>query len=457
MSTVSSVPTRRHRAELPAGAPASRGFRADVQALRALAVLLVILHHAGVPGVRAGYVGVDVFFVISGFLITAHLVGEATRTGRVRFAAFYARRIRRLLPAALLVVLGTVAAALLTGSPAKVADAAVHAWFTTFYGLNYRLAAEGVDHQNATAAPSPLQHYWSLAVEEQFYLLWPLLIVVALWVARRAGRPALPAVVATVTALSLAASVHLTATSPTVSYFALHTRAWELGAGALLALGSARLARVPRRVAAAASWAGFAAIAASAAAYSDATAFPGSAALLPVGGAALVIAAGCGGQVASVTRALGGRPGPCGGPGRGAGRPAGGLDHAAGAERPDPRRVAGPRRRAGHPHQRAALHGGPPRGRAGALRLRRPRRREDRGALRRQPHGAVAARLRPGRQGRRVEGGELDEVLVPALGPPGPAARPARPGVRGVRGVARRHPAAHRGDAPGPRGGHPER
>ena len=308
MSTATSVSIARHRAEQPVTAPAGRkGFRADVQGLRALAVVLVIAYHSYVPGIRAGYVGVDVFFVISGFLITTQLLGEAARTGRISFTGFYARRIRRLLPAALLVVAATVALSRLYLPPPQVKEVVTHALFTTFYGINYRLAAEGVDYQNATAAPSPLQHYWSLAVEEQFYLLWPLLVVLALWAARRTRRPVLPAVVAAVVAASLAASIVLTATDPTLSYFALHTRAWELGAGALVALGATRLASLDRRVAAVAAWTGFAAIIVSAVAYSDSTAFPGSAALLPVGGTALVIASGCGGQTPSITRTVGGR------------------------------------------------------------------------------------------------------------------------------------------------------
>lgn len=308
MSTATTASIRQHRAEQPASAPARRkGFRTDIQALRALAVLLVVLYHAHVPGVRAGYVGVDVFFVISGFLITTQLLGEASRTGRIAFARFYARRIRRLLPVALLVVAATLVVSRLFQPPPTVGQVSVHALFTTFYGTNYRLAAEGVDYQNASAPPSPLQHYWSLAVEEQFYLLWPLLVVAALWAARRWGRAALPLVLTVVVAVSLVLSVTMTASNPTSSYFALHTRAWELGAGALVALGAHRLASVPARVAGPVAWAGFAAIAASAVLYSDRTAFPGSAALLPVGGAVLVIAAGCGSGVPSVSKAFGGR------------------------------------------------------------------------------------------------------------------------------------------------------
>ena len=303
MSIASAVSIGRHRAEQPSTAGATRkGFRADIQGLRALAVLLVILYHSRVPGVSAGYVGVDVFFVISGFLITTQLAGEAARTGHVRLLTFWAKRIRRLLPVALVVVAATVAVARFRLPPLQVPDVVTHAVWSTFYGINYRLAAEDVDYQRAGADPSPLQHYWSLSVEEQFYVLWPLLVLAALWLGRRRVRHALPLLVALVVSISLVLSALVTVSDPSLAYFALHTRAWELGAGALVALGAGRLARIDRRAAPVMAWGGLGAITVSAVAYSDATAFPGLVALLPVGGAALVIAAGCGGQTGSVTR-----------------------------------------------------------------------------------------------------------------------------------------------------------
>ncbi len=309
MSVVEAESLARHRSEHAAGAPAGRkAFRADIQGLRALAVLLVILYHSRVPLVSAGYVGVDVFFVISGFLITTQLLGEATRTGRISFSAFYARRIRRLLPAALLVAIATVVVSRVALPALQVKDVVTHAVFSSFYAINYRLAAEGVDYQKAEAAASPLQHYWSLAVEEQFYVVWPLIVVAGLWLGRRWGRHGLEAALTLVVAVSLALSVTITASDPSLSYFALHTRAWELGAGALLAIFAGRLAALDRRAAVVAAWVGLAAIVAAAVLYSDDTAFPGTAAALPVGGAALVIAAGTGGALPSITRLVGGRP-----------------------------------------------------------------------------------------------------------------------------------------------------
>jgi peptidoglycan/LPS O-acetylase OafA/YrhL len=156
--------------------------------MRAVAVTLVVLSHAGIGALEGGYVGVDVFFVISGFLITTLLLKELTRTGRVSLATFYARRATRLLPASTVVLLATVIASWLWIPATRFKSIAADAIHATFYGINWRLADEGVQYMNADAEPSPLQHFWSLAVEEQFYLVWPLLLLVfaLLWGKRRA-------------------------------------------------------------------------------------------------------------------------------------------------------------------------------------------------------------------------------------------------------------------------------
>jgi peptidoglycan/LPS O-acetylase OafA/YrhL len=153
--------------------------RPDIQGLRAVAVLLVVLGHAGVPGLAGGYVGVDVFFVISGFLITTLLVGEHRASGRISLARFYARRATRLLPASTLVAAVTLGASWLWLPPARIVGLAYDALTAAGYAINVRLAAVATDYF-ANPAPSPFQHFWSLAVEEQFYLLWPLLIIVVL-------------------------------------------------------------------------------------------------------------------------------------------------------------------------------------------------------------------------------------------------------------------------------------
>jgi peptidoglycan/LPS O-acetylase OafA/YrhL len=166
--------------------------------------------------------------------------------------------------------------------------------WSTFYAINYRLAEQGIDYQQATAPPSPLQHMWSLAVEEQFYVVWPVLITLCVLVARRKPLMSmLVSVLVLVTVVSFYFSVTDTVTHPPMAYFSIHTRAWELGVGALVYLAAAKLTRLPAPVAATASWVGVIGIVGSALYYSDDTAFPGSAAALPVLATALVIAAGC--------------------------------------------------------------------------------------------------------------------------------------------------------------------
>ncbi|HET9516860.1 MAG TPA: acyltransferase family protein [Actinoplanes sp.] len=267
--------------------------RRDIEGLRAVAVGLVVLYHCGVPLFSGGYVGVDVFFVISGFLITGLLLREAAATGTVSIPGFYARRALRLLPAATVVVLATVAAAAWWLPPLRHAAIRWDAIGTMTYSINYRLAAIGADYLGAETDPSPLQHFWSLAVEEQYYLLWPPLLLALLLAGRRVGRHLVGAALSVLVAGSLAVSVWQTTANQTWAYFGAHTRAWELGAGALLAVAAAGCARLPRTVARILTGAGLAAIGAAATLYSPATAFPGHAALLPVAGTVAVIAGGC--------------------------------------------------------------------------------------------------------------------------------------------------------------------
>jgi peptidoglycan/LPS O-acetylase OafA/YrhL len=272
------------------------GFRPDIEGLRAVAVLLVVLSHAGVSALKGGYVGVDVFFVISGFLITSLLLRELTPGGSISIARFYARRAARLLPASTLVLVVTVAAAWFWLPPVRFPSILRDALASTFYGINYRLAISGTDYLNATAAPSPLQHFWSLAVEEQFYLVWPVLLLTAGWAwrgHRTMNRTPIVIALLALTAFSFAASVQQTGTNAPWAYFGGHTRAWELAVGALLALGAGGLARSPRALAAALTWIGLGAVVAAAVLFDERTPFPGHAAALPVAGAALIIAGGC--------------------------------------------------------------------------------------------------------------------------------------------------------------------
>lgn len=275
-----SAPARMERAE--------RGFRPDIQALRAVAVLAVVLNHLWPEWLTGGYVGVDVFFVISGYLISSHLDREITRTGRVRLGRFYARRIRRLLPAAFLVLGFSVVAAYYLLPYPRWAATANEAVASALYYENWQLAADSVDYSAVNAVASLVQHYWSLSVEEQFYLCWPLLLLV-LFLLR--GRRAQLVGIAVAGAASLAYSVYLTEVSPNEAYFVTPVRVWEFALGALVALAGGRLV-LSRLWSAAASVAGFGLIVGTAAVYGHDTPFPGYLALGPTVGTALVIVAG---------------------------------------------------------------------------------------------------------------------------------------------------------------------
>ncbi len=270
------------------------GLLPEIQALRAVAVALVVVFHLWPSALPGGYVGVDAFFVISGFLITAHLWREADRSGTLELRRFWARRVRRLFPASLLVlaVSGLGVRAFVPSTSWEQFAREIGA--ATIYTLNFYLAASAVDYQAQDNLRSPVQHYWSLSVEEQFYLAWPLLLLGALHLARRLhwASPRRSALVALslVTLGSLAYSVSLTRSSPELAYFVTPTRAWEFGAGALLALLPAERNRPA--LWATISWLGLLALGLSAALFSASTEFPGYAALVPVLGTLALLAAG---------------------------------------------------------------------------------------------------------------------------------------------------------------------
>lgn len=249
----------------------------------------VVLYHAGVPFLPGGFIGVDVFFVISGFLITTHLLAELDREGRVRFARFYARRARRILPAAFVVIAASVVAAVIWYPPLLMGEVWKDAVATALYVPNYLFAVEGTDYL-AEQTPSLFQHYWSLGVEEQFYLLWPVVLAGAAAFTRT--RRCLFVVLAVLVAVSFAGGVVQTYSDQPWAFFSLPTRAWELGAGGLLALAVSRGIRIPARLAPAAGWIGLAGIVAVAVLFDAGTVFPGVAAALPVAATLLVILAG---------------------------------------------------------------------------------------------------------------------------------------------------------------------
>jgi len=268
------------------------GYRPDLEGLRAVAVLAVVVYHAGVPGVPGGFVGVDIFFVLSGFLITGLLWRGRQESGRWRLADFYARRVRRLLPMSVLVLAVTTVVAMLVLSPLQVRSLLVDARWTALYAANYRFAVEGADYLTASGPPSPLQHYWSLGVEEQFYLLWPMLLVGAVFLGRRGrARAVAVAALAVVAGSSFVVALSWTGSAPAWAFFSLPSRAWELAVGGLLALCAPTLrrcgwVRLPL------GWAGLAAIVMACGFIGASTPYPGTAALLPVLGTAAVIASG---------------------------------------------------------------------------------------------------------------------------------------------------------------------
>ena len=265
--------------------------RSDIEGLRAIAVIAVLLFHFGVPGTDGGYVGVDVFFVISGFLITALLLREKEATDTISLRDFYARRIRRLLPVSFAVVVVTAIGGIVWLSPARLDDFAQEIVATALFFPNMLFASRGANYLQSQLQPSPLQHFWSLAVEEQFYAIWPVLMVLVTR-GRTLVRQRVFLLVSAIVLGSFVMSVAFTTAQPSWSYFALHTRAWELGIGALLAVlwpfFTARTGLIRPWI----GWMGAALIVFSVLTFSGATAFPGYLALLPVLGTALIIASG---------------------------------------------------------------------------------------------------------------------------------------------------------------------
>jgi peptidoglycan/LPS O-acetylase OafA/YrhL len=237
-----------------------------------------------------------VFFVISGFLITTQLVSEMDRTGGISLRAFYARRAKRILPAAAVVLVATAVAVYLFVPRIRWQDVGGDIVSAAAYVVNWRLANRAVDYLAQDSPPSPVQHFWSLAVEEQFYLVWPLLILAAILVAkairRRRVRPILAVGLAVVAVPSFAYSVAYTASNPQRAFFVTTTRMWELAIGAAIALAATQANRMPRAIAVLIGWLGLAAIVVAGMVFSAATPWPGYAGALPTLGAAAVITAG---------------------------------------------------------------------------------------------------------------------------------------------------------------------
>ncbi len=258
-------------------------YRADIDGLRAVAVLPVVLGHAGIPGFDGGFVGVDVFFVISGFLITA-LILEEIQSRRFSFRDFYMRRVRRILPALLTMMIATFLMGWVLLPPAGLEALGRSALSVLLLSSNMWLWQTTGDYFGAAAEVTPLLHTWSLAVEEQFYLIFPL-IMVALF------RSRLPVALCMLllTVLGFGASFYITEQHPTAAFYLMPVRAWEFGVGAVIALSPVVM---KRRNAALAVCAGLGLIAYAVWSFDDGVSMPGVHAVLPVIGAALVISGG---------------------------------------------------------------------------------------------------------------------------------------------------------------------
>lgn len=274
----------------------SRAYRFDIQGLRAVAVSLVVIYHVWPHYLTGGFVGVDVFFVISGYLITSHLRQEVERNGTLSLRDFYARRIRRLLPAASLVLVVTVSVSFLVAPKFKLLSIAYDTVASTLYVQNWRLLLLSVDYLGSEETAGPLQHFWSLAIEEQYYIVWPiLLLALSRVVAKASFRVGAAWLVSGIFCFSLLASIMVSWSDKSVAYFATHTRIWELALGSMLAFFQLNLTN--RKLMTLLGWLGLAMILASSYIFSSGTIFPGYAALLPTLGTALLIWVGGNGLV----------------------------------------------------------------------------------------------------------------------------------------------------------------
>ena len=268
----------------------------DIQGIRALAILLVVVAHSGVPGFAGGFIGIDVFFVLSGFLITGLLFREIEKRGKISLRAFYARRARRLLPAAAVVLIATSIAAIAIYPLTNQIEVGRQVFGAAFYFVNWIYAFEQVDYfSQFDSFVSPIQHFWSLSVEEQFYFIWPLMMTGAAAIALRSGRPTRRTILMAlvpIAALSLAYSIYITPNSPEMAYFSTLTRLWELAFGAILAMVLPRSLKMSRTLSAALITGGLAAIIYAATLFGDGSPFPGYQALLPVLGTMAILIGG---------------------------------------------------------------------------------------------------------------------------------------------------------------------
>ncbi len=289
-------PFSRYSSDDASGTEKPSGLRMDIQGIRALAIMLVVVAHSGVPGLEGGFIGIDVFFVLSGFLITGLLFREIEKRGKISLRSFYARRARRLLPAAAIVLILTSIASLLIFSLDEQIEVGRQVFGAAFYFVNWIFAFEQVDYfSQYDSFISPIQHFWSLSVEEQFYFIWPLMMTTAAGVAFRSHRPTRPTILMAlvpIAVLSLAYSIYLTPNSPEMAYFSTGTRLWELAFGAILAMILPRSLKMSPVLSTALIAGGLASIIYAATLFGDGSPFPGYQALLPVLGTMAILVGG---------------------------------------------------------------------------------------------------------------------------------------------------------------------
>lgn len=287
------------------------GIRPEIQGLRAIAAMAVVLFHIWPHFAPGGYAGVDVFFVISGFLITSLLIRESQKTGQIHLGTFYWRRLWRLIPLALFVIFAVGVFTPLLLPPSQWKQVAIESVSSAFYFQNWQLAAMSVDYLASEDAPSPLQHYWSLSIEEQFYIFWPALIMLTYGISRRREMSFiknLTALIVVVSAASLLSSIQLAWNGSSSGYFLTQARIWELGLGACLSILSLQQRQGNETANNIMGLIGLVAICLSIFLFSEQTPFPGYAALLPTLGTVLVIRAGETGAWLSAYRLLKNEP-----------------------------------------------------------------------------------------------------------------------------------------------------
>ena len=272
--------------------------------MRALAVAMVVADHL-FDWPRGGFVGVDVFFVLSGFFITGLLTRKRTTDGSISFQNFYVRRVKRILPSALLVLTATVIGSYFLLPAVRAKETLVDALYAALFAANFRFEFTGADYFQRGQPPSPLQHYWSLSIEEQFYFVWPALIVLIFALTRGSRRAWKPSVrqwalfgsMACIVAASFGWAMFLSANDSNRAYFSSFTRVWELGVGALVAIAGPWLVRIPPSIRPALAYLGLAGVFASMFLIDSTVQFPAPWAALPVLATALVVASFHGAKV----------------------------------------------------------------------------------------------------------------------------------------------------------------